>query len=204
MFISKNSWYHKVYRFWLLDKHRGFYDFVDEETRQEMSDEALRGSTGSILNLCLFVKVIFLYAPARYLVNISGIMYLSKPFIIMAESDFVKKLINDINNLSIKIFGLKNYRLYKWILINAMIYGVVLLELTSREFCDIMFILSCFVLSWGAVFIVICLVATIITGIEKLLNNKYVDTGGFYKEIVKPYAKAKKSKICPLVNFKEN
>ena len=204
MIISKNSWYHKVYRFWLLDKHRELSDnYVSEETRQEMSDEALQGSTGSILNLCLFVKVILLYAPARYLVNVSRIKYLSKPFKWVAKSKVIGVIAKGVEKLSIKLYDLKHFRLYKWICFNIFVYLIILGEIVDPIFREIMFTISCSIIVFVLLFTIVFLLLIAGDGIRKLFNNKYVNTGGFYKEVVKPYAKAKKSNICPIINFEE-
>jgi len=91
MELSKDTWHYRFYKWWLnlkcnlniynfpYDKEWDFYNFYDRRDRtigekvtfEEASDElklciATSGKY-KFHNLCLYIKVLFLYAPVRYL-----------------------------------------------------------------------------------------------------------------------------------------
>ena len=175
MNIDKETWHYKLYRWWLEIKckrvvHCNYndemYDFDNNDyiAFDDASDEFIHGRLDITPNLCLYIKVVLLYAPFR----------------------------KAINN---KVFQL--------ISLNLGLLGVIVLEFVNSEFNELMFILGIVTgiigILAGICFAIFILVENIKAYRESKLFTEKKPT--FYNSIVKPYIKAKKSKICPFLTF---
>ena len=173
MKIDKETWHYKLYRWWLEIKCKRIHCNYDNEIYDydkgeyielaTASDELIHERLNITPNLCLYIKVVLLYAPFR----------------------------KAINN-----------RVFQLIWLNIALSTIIYFEFINSEFNKFMFTLGISLALIGIILGIVYIVVMSCEAIVEYRYNKYEEKKPtFYTSIVKPYIKAKKSKICPFLTF---